>query len=178
MRAALLLLTMSLAVAGLPSAHADVYRWVDAQGGVHYGDKAPMPGAKPAPLPPLQFISGGLIAPAATASASAAAAAAPPPPESVALSIVAPTPDQTLRAADRKLGVSVKLLKPLPEGAGLIYLLDGNARTSKAVQDLSYTMTDVDRGTHMVGVAVVDGRGRELGRAAPVLVHLKPPAAN
>jgi len=88
---------------------------------------------------------------------------------------VSPTPDQTLRNTDRTLRVSVQLSQPLPEGGGLLYLLDGNPRTPAPIRDLSYAITDVDRGTHMVSAAVVDGRGKELGRAAPVLVHLLPP---
>lgn len=159
-----------LTVAG--TVRAEVYRWVDADGHVHYGDKAPTPGARPAELPPLQFISSGLPAGGATATTPAAAV---PVAESVALNIVSPTPDQTLRGSDRRLAVAVAMQKPLPEGAGLVYLLDGNPRTSKPVQDLSFTMTDIDRGTHLVAVAVVDARGKELGRAAPVLVHIKPP---
>jgi hypothetical protein len=169
-----LLLPLLLLIAAVP-ARADVYRWVDAEGHVHYGDKAPAPGAKPVELPPLQFISGASpAAPAGTAKTPAAAPAA----ESVALNIVSPTPDQTLRGTDRKLAVSVAMQKPLPEGAGLVYLLDGNPRTSKPVQDLSYTISDVVRGSHLVAVAVVDGRGKELGRAPPVLVHIKPPGLN
>lgn len=163
-----------LLIAAVP-VQAEVYRWVDAEGHVHYGDRAPTPGAKPAELPPLQFISGGSPVPL-TGTGKAEPAAAPA--ESVALSIVSPTPDQTLRGGDRKLTVAISLQKPLPEGAGLVYLLDGNARTSKPVQDLSFTMDQVDRGTHLVAVAVVDGRGKELGRAAPVLVHIKPPGLN
>lgn len=159
-------------LAAMP-ARAEVYRWVDPQGRVHYGDSAPNRGAQPAQLPPLQFISGG---PARTAAATTATPVAATAPERFDLSIVSPTPDQTLRGSDRRLSVAIRLPKPLPEGAGLVYLLDGNARTSKPVRDLSYVLTDVDRGTHMVAVAVVDGRGKELGRAAPVLVHLKPAA--
>lgn len=170
----LVLLPLLLLTAAMP-ARADVYRWVDADGHVHYGDKAPTPGAKPAELPPLQFISGGGQAAVAGGVKTPAAAAAP---ESVALNIVSPTPDQTLRGTDRKLAVSVAMPKPLPDGAGLVYLLDGNPRTSKPVQELSYTMTDIDRGTHLIAVAVVDGRGKELGRAPPVLVHIKPPGLN
>lgn len=169
-----LFLPMLLLLLAVP-ARAEVYRWVDAEGRVHYGDKPPAPGARPAQLPPLQLISGG--APAAVAApADKAAAPLPVPAPSVALSIVAPTPDQTFRDASRRLDVSVQLQTPLPAGAGLVYLLDGNALTSNPVQDTRYTLTDVDRGTHMVAVAVVDATGRELGRAPPVLVHIKPPA--
>jgi hypothetical protein len=158
-------LLLPLLLIALP-VQAEVYRWVDADGHVHYGDKAPTPGAKPAELPPLQFIAGGATTGTAALLASSKTTPAPAA-ETVALSIVSPTPDQTLRGTDRKLVVAISLQKPLPEGAGLVYLLDGNARTSKPVHDLSYT--------HLVAVAVVDGAGRELGRAAPVLVHIQQP---
>lgn len=168
------LLRWSLCLLALlpPATYAEVYRWTDAQGAVHYGDRPPTPGAKPAQLPPLQLIPGSS---SATRPPTAAGTAPAPTTPAHGISVVSPTPDQTLRNTDRTLRVSVQLSQPLPEGGGLLYLLDGNPRTPAPIRDLSYAITDVDRGTHMVSAAVVDGRGKELGRAAPVLVHLLPP---
>lgn len=44
------LLPLSLLLAGV--AHADIYRWTDAQGRVHYGDQPPASGAQKIEEPP------------------------------------------------------------------------------------------------------------------------------
>ena len=173
MRAALLLLLCLLP--GLSA--AEVYRWTDKDGVVHYTDKPPTRDAKPAQLPPLQTISGGMGAGAAGFGSSPAqnvqAGAAP----AFGLSIISPRGEETLRDASREVTVSVALRQPLPEGGGLIYYLDGNAQNVPAIQSLSYTMGEVERGAHVLSVAAVDGAGKEIGRSPPVIVHLKPPTA-
>lgn len=171
--AALLLLLMpALAPA------AEVYRWVDKDGVVHYTDKPPSKDAKPAQLPPIQTVTGGLGArkgpPPATAAVPEPGGAPPP----LVLTIVAPRPDETFRSAERSVTVSVALQSPLPAGAGLLYLLDGSAQNPAPTRDLSFVMTGVERGSHLLAVAAVDAAGRELARSPPVIVHMKPPKAN
>lgn len=52
------IVAIGLAAAGaLAPAAAEVYKWVDAQGRLHYGDKPP-PGAQPAELPDIQVYEG------------------------------------------------------------------------------------------------------------------------
>ena len=57
MRALALMLALIFA---LPAA-AEVYRWVDENGVVHYTDKPPAPGAEPAKLPKLQKMPSGQL---------------------------------------------------------------------------------------------------------------------
>lgn len=47
----------ALAAACAGASAADVYKWVDAQGRVHYGDQPP-PGTRPADLPDVQIYDG------------------------------------------------------------------------------------------------------------------------
>ena len=65
--------------------------------------------------------------------------------------------------------------QPLPEGYGLLYLLDGTAQNGKPTRALNYSLEGVERGEHMVTVVTVNASGKEVGRAAPVIVHMKPP---
>lgn len=152
---------------------AEVYRWVDKSGEVHYGDKPPTPNAKPHVLPPIQTI--GVIG---GKEGGATAETTKPESPGLRISITSPVADEVLRGDDRRLPVSLSLGQPLAEGLGLLYLLDGSARNSAPTRSLSYTLENVERGTHLVSATVVDGSGRELGRSAPVIVHMKPPTVN
>jgi hypothetical protein len=71
--------------------------------------------------------------------------------------------------------VSASADRPLPEGVGLLFLLDGTAQNSKPVKAFSFTMQNVERGSHLVAVSAVDPAGKEVGRSPPVIVHMKPP---
>ncbi|WP_411886932.1 DUF4124 domain-containing protein [Hydrocarboniphaga effusa] len=176
MRALPLLLLTSFLLPGLPAA-AEVYRWTDANGVVHYGDKAPDAKAKPAQLPQLQVIPGtpAAAAPGKPAGASDPTAEPAPAAEKPRLSIAAPQPEQVIRDTSRQLSVRVDLQSPLPEGAGLIYYLDGVAQNAQPTQERGQIIGNVDRGSHLVDVGVVDRNGKPLVRTPPVIVHVMPP---
>lgn len=154
---------------------AEVYRHVDKDGVVHYSDQPPSKGAKPIVLPPIQVV-GPLGSPPA-ASSPAVSVVEPDLTGSapMSVSIMSPTPDETFRGDDRLLPVSVRMNQPLPEGYGLLYLLDGTAQNQEPTRALNYTLEGVERGEHMVAVATVNASGREIARTAPVIVHMKPP---
>lgn len=159
-----------------PVAATEVYKTIDADGVVHYTDQPPSRNAKPVVLPPIQVVGQTAKAPASSSSASAA----PPGPDMtggapLSVSIVSPAPDETLRSDDRVLPVSVRMNQPLPEGYGLLYMLDGTAQNGKPTRALNYSLEGVERGEHMVTVVTVNASGKEVGRAAPVIVHMKPP---
>lgn len=171
----LLALSVGLSLA-LPAGADQVYRWVDANGVIHYTDEPPQKDLKPVELPPLQSISAQKIdsalpppsgAPSRTASAASSSG--------LEVRLTAPKPDETIRGAERIVPVAVAFNRPLPEGARLVYLLDGNPMQTTSAS--SSELSGVDRGTHLVAVAVVDGSGKELARSAPVIVHVKPPIA-
>lgn len=157
----------------------EVYRHVDKNGVVHYSDQPPTKGAKPVVLPPIQVVGpvGGRPTPGSGSTAviteTDLTGAAP-----LSVSIMSPSPDQTLHRDDHLLPVSVRMNQPLPEGHGLLYLLDGTARNAEPTRALNFTFTDVGRGEHMVAVATVDANGKEVARTAPVIVHMKSTAPN
>lgn len=165
------------ALATATAARAEVYRHVDQDGVVHYSDQPPTKGAKPIVLPPIQVI-GPLGRPTAGSSPAAAAVVEPDLTGAAPLSvsIMSPTADETFRGDDRLLPVSVRMNRPLPDGYGLLYLLDGSAQNAAPIRALNFTLEGVERGEHMVAVATVDSSGREVARTAPVIVHMKPPA--
>lgn len=156
-------------------ASAQVYRYIDPDGVVHYTDQPPEKGARPVDLPPLQVIG---PTPQVDLSGESRTALPEPKQPAVTLRITAPGPEQTFRGDDRRLMVNVALDRPLPEGFGLLYLLDGSPQNRTATRTLSYVLEGVERGEHLISVVAVDARGREVSRTAPVIVHMKPPTVN
>lgn len=167
MRTACLILLLTLAA----PATAEVYRYVDEHGVVHYTDKPPSKDAKPASLPPLQtFPAGRLPEPETPAEPE------PGPPPKLAVRIDAPAPDQTFRDPSGTVVVAASVKPALPGGYGLIYYVDGAAATAEPVQTTGFTLSGLERGEHRIAVAVVDAEGHEVARSPTVAVHLKPPS--
>lgn len=148
----------------------EVYRWVDKQGVVHYGAQPPNKDAKPVTLPPLQTYKAGSKAPLP---------AAPPPKPAVAeikeVRVTAPVQDEIFRDPAGVVNVSVAVVPGLPEGAGVVFYLDGAPKNARPSPLLSMSFTGVERGEHSVSAAVVDLTGKELARAPPVTFHARPP---
>jgi hypothetical protein len=147
-----------------------VYKWVDEQGVVHYTDKPPSEGAQPTRLPALQTYKGGTNPSLNRFDKRGGRSGGGAAPANI--DIVTPSHDETFR--DRTVPVAVMVTPQLKAGQKLVYLLDG-VPVSEPTDQTSYAMTDVDRGTHTVGVTIIDEAGNEHGSAPPVTVHVKPP---
>lgn len=163
-----MLIAIAVLLTGL-SAHAEVYRWVDEQGVVHYGDRPPKEGVAPVQLPPLQTYSPGEVR-RATAPAVTPEPAAPTRPS---IRVTSPAQDETIRNGGTTVSMTVEAT--LADGQGLVYYLDGAAQNPVPTASTAWLFENVERGEHQLGAAVVGADGRELARAAPVTVHMKPP---
>lgn len=154
---------------------ADVYRWTDDKGVVHYSDKPQTPTDKPAELPHLQTYShsatppGFSPAPADPGARPARAAAA------ADFAITSPAQDETIRDPEGKFTVTVSA--DLQSGQGVIYYLDGTAENAQPTPSTAFLYARVDRGEHTVSAALIGADGAELARTPPVTVHLKQPSA-
>ncbi|MBI3171227.1 MAG: DUF4124 domain-containing protein, partial [Hydrocarboniphaga effusa] len=119
---ALLFALLFLAAA---SASAEVYKWVDEKGVVHYTDQPPSQNARPAKLPPLQTYKEG-TKPKLDRQASPDNGARQPVMASPALKISSPAPEETFRGdAQGQVPVSVQMTPALGDAQFLIYHLDG-----------------------------------------------------
>ncbi|ROH93158.1 DUF4124 domain-containing protein [Stagnimonas aquatica] len=170
---ALLLLAQPLA------AKDEIYRWVDANGVIHYGSQPPSKDAKPATLPEIQTYRSGRppLVNAPSVSAAATAATTTTQVADYQLRITAPVADETFRDPQGLVPVSLALSPALPDGGGYIYYLDGLAQNKKPWQAANYTLTEVERGEHRLSAAVVDKDGRELVRSGAVRIYQMPPVA-
>ncbi|MBU0655741.1 MAG: DUF4124 domain-containing protein [Gammaproteobacteria bacterium] len=152
MRIGLLFLLLAFSLSTF-SAHAEIYRWVDAEGRVMYGDDPPnKSAAKPVNLPMLTVADG--FVPQKTQQAE------PVKEEDEAYSdfrITSPTADEPVRANDGNLTVSIGLKPKLKAGDGITLYLD--SRQVASGSELSFPLTELERGEHTVFAVLNDASG-------------------
>lgn len=157
-----------LVLVGL-TAQAQVYKWVDKNGVVHYTDKPPSQNAVPAKLPPLQTFKGGAVPNLDNLKSSREAAA---PLGAVKVRIVTPTPNETFRNdSGGQVNVSVLVSPGLQEDQRLMYYLNGIAQGAPT-REYALTVKDLERGSHNIAVAVVEGQ-KEISRSETVTIHFR-----
>lgn len=149
MRRLPLILISLLAVLPLLVAADPLYKWVDAQGNIHYSDK-PQPGAKKMAIPKATTFAPPQAAqpapPPSTASQGHKAEVAP----YTQMTVVAPK-DQDTVWNTQTVTVSVALTPALQAGDTVTFSVDGNTQT---VEGTSATFDQLDRGEHDVTVTV------------------------
>jgi len=138
---------------------ADVYKWVDAEGHVHFTDDPNHPGAEkihvappptytPPPLPKIVTSPEPRKQPATAGYATFA--------------ISSPENEATIWDNNGTLTVSVSLSPPLRQDLGhqLVYLLDGSEVGRSG--NTTFTLSGIERGTHQLAVELEDDAGRVL----------------
>lgn len=147
-------------------ATAGVYKWVDAEGTVHYGD-TPTPGAEEVHVPPPQTYTPAQLPPSTSQPEAPTAA-----PEYTLLSFAVPEPEANLWDNTGVLPVSFNLEPALQaeRGHSLVVLLDGQAQAP--VEGTSTTLENVDRGSHTLQGQIIDATGEVLISSPSITVHL------
>ena len=169
MNRCLVALGMLLLAAGFAAASGGTYRWVDAEGRVHYSDK-PHPGAEEVTLPKAQTFEPAPVPARRTPAPQPASA-----PASVAYTVrvVSPTVDEVLWNIEGDLAVRLSLSPALRGGDGIRIIYDGQVLTDLPETELSFTIPEVYRGTHTLAAAVIDDSGSELARSPTVTFHVR-----
>lgn len=152
---------------------AQVYRWVDANGVVHYTDTPPSKTAKPVELPPLQTYKPSATPDTLSSQAAGDGKTSPATPIPPAPRIISPQSQATIRDAQHH--VTVEINAALKPDQGLIYYLDGQAQNTTPTQLNNYQLSGVERGTHTLSVAITDSDGKQLATSTPVTIYMKPP---
>lgn len=158
-------------------AQAEVYRWVDADGRVVYGDNPPKKsGAKAVDLPNLTVADSYIPKPAEpSAAASLPANPEPPvdetPPPYSAFKIAAPAAEETVRSTEGIVNVSLALTPALKTGDSVTVYLDSKQAGTAAGDTL--TLKDVDPGTHRLFAVLSDAAGNIIQNTETVTFHLQ-----
>ena len=163
-----------LGLSGL-SVATTLYRWVDAQGVVHYSD-TPHEGAQVMQISGAQTYHGASAAPPATVTR------APPQPGTKSepyqsCAITQPAPDSALYAPE-SVAVSVEVSPGLHDGDQLTVQVDGRQLQSNTEGGQSFVISQPERGDHSVSAQVRSPDGAMLCNAPPVTFSVTRPSVN
>jgi hypothetical protein len=157
-----LLIVLSLLVPVLVA--AQVYKWVDADGKVHYSDR-PITGAEPLPVP-LKKVPQPQATPAAPIPAS--------PGPYAQFEVLTPEPNATLRDAEGNLTVGLVLEPPLMAGHRLQLLLDGGPVTGEA-PGTQLLIKGLPFGSHDIQAQILGAGGALIATSSTIRFHLRKP---
>lgn len=157
----------------ISAVNAEVYRWYDEHGRLVYSDEY-HPNAEVVDVRNLSTYT-----PTPTQQLVVTANEQAPEDEGVAeipnyqVSIISPENDQSVWQNDGNLAVSVDIKPPLDKERGdkLLVMVDGQQQ-GDAIPTVSFTLSNLDRGTHSIVVSVVDDKGKLLKLSQPVTFHL------
>ena len=160
-RAILALLGLFLAAA----ATADVWRWVDANGVVHFSD-TPVEGAERIDVSESSRTTGARVY---TPPPQIAPGADPAPEVQEefryeSLAVTSPAAEETLWNIEGTLSVSLALTPGLQSGHQVRVYFNGQARM---VNNTSFTINEVYRGVHNIQAEVLDETGKLMIRSQP-----------
>ena len=147
------------------------YRWVDAQGVVHYSD-TPQPGAEQVKIHPAQTYSAPPTAGAANGHVS------DPETGSVyqSCNVQQPTAEQSFYAPE-DITVTVSLQPELRAGDQVSVTLDGaQLQAPDGAAALHFRVANPDRGSHTVSVTVHDPSGTVVCTSSAVTFYVERPS--
>jgi hypothetical protein len=146
---------------------APAWRWVDANGQVHYSD-TPVPGAKQIELAGAQTFGTSQRQPPAAPDKSAAQPSSPKATAGAeqyrSFNIVSPKQQETLWNVGTVVNVQVQLDPPLQPNHLLDVYVDGQRRNLNS-PSTELTLENVYRGVHTIQAVVVDQSGAEVVRS-------------
>ncbi len=157
-----------LALLAASAAPAQVYRWVDADGVVHYSD-TPQPGAEEMQLPESPAAAPGSAFEPLQRPRRTSGDEAPQPFAYEALRVVAPAAEETLWNIEGRLTVRLDLQPSLRSGDQVRVYFDGRAIPTNGLQ---LELDEVWRGTHNLQAEVVDAQGQLLIRSEPIRFYV------
>ncbi len=160
-----LILLFALTTSGVHAAPA--WRWVDANGQVHYSD-TPVPGATQIELSGAQtFGSSARQQPAPANKTQSQPSAQKPAGNSEryrTFNIVSPQQQETLWNVGTVVNVQIELDPPLQPNHLIDLFVDGQRRNLNSAST-SLTLEDVYRGVHTIQAVILDQSGAEVLRS-------------
>jgi len=151
----------------------EVYRWVEADGVIHYSDR-PQEGAELVIIQEAQTFS----APAPQATRSAATATGGKPADGSdgneasqsysTFEIVSPKQEEVLWNTGGELSVALRTRPRLRSGDTIVLFMDGQEVKQLARGRMQTQLSDVFRGTHSMYAEVRDSGGNAVTKSSPV----------
>lgn len=157
----LLLLMATTASAG------KLYRYVDANGTVHYTDRPPTRGAKPL------ILDGSRPAITKRKWDDPAALAIIRNATRFAVKWRLPSPGQTYKDSNAPVLVVVSVMPGLVNDFGMLFYVNGRAQSSKPIKDIKANLHGIGAGRHQLVAALINHQGVEIARSKPVTIEIK-----
>lgn len=156
MRALILVLLAAVSIIAV----AEVYRWVDEDGEIHYSDR-PHEGAEKVLLPKAQTFSAPKRQSNRGSSATQADAAKKDESETVyeSIAILSPAPNEVLWGTGGVVKVSLRVLPELNSGHVLMIYLNDQMVAGLTGNERETELTEVFRGEHTLRVEVRNPAG-------------------
>jgi len=151
--------------------HAEIYKWTDTNGVVHFTDK-PHPNAERIELPDPQEYSSPVPTPE-TPSLPVPAVDAP----QYNITITQPTEQETLRNNQGYIPVILQIEPDLKAGDKLQLIFDG-AELGEPQTAPVFALRDVNRGSHTLAVQIVDENGTIVYTTPAVTFFMHRPTVN
>jgi len=167
--ALLLLLALAAPLLSSTAAATDVWKWVDEKGVTHYSDQ-PVAGATK-----IEVRTGNVV----DTSGSASSIPDSDTPQQPAVTnyrnfeVWRPEPDQTFSNTGGQINVEVRVDPGVQPQHQLSLYLDGKRVTGFPPNALSYSLSDVPRGSHQVTAAIADRNGKTIQETKPVVFHVR-----
>jgi hypothetical protein len=161
-----------LVALAVPALAADIWRWKDERGVIHYSD-TPMPGAERVAVTTAPPPAGSSNNP--PSSAPPAAPPAAPPFAYSSCAIEAPGNDQVFNAVNT-ITASLQISPPLQDDHSIRVILDGNPYSAWPDRMLVFKLENLERGTHTLAVQVVGADRKIVCDGAPVTFHVRQPS--
>lgn len=164
---------------GMTALYADIYKWTDSSGDVHFSDK-PRDGAEKVMLPNVQSYSSPTTPPSQNASTN-------PRPASTStdagmgddvvykqLNIVQPEDQQTIRNPQGYVSVILEPHPHLKKGDSLQIILDGTP-LDKPKDNTLFALQNITRGSHTLAAQLIDANGKVILTSDVITIYMMPP---
>lgn len=148
---------------------SEMWRWVDANGIVHYSDR-PHPGAERVELGSVQSFTAPVIPPSRREEPQQEGE---PAPLYSRLSIVSPSEGETLWNIGGELNVQIAVEPRLASGHQLRIFLDDSQVEGVPQGATQFTLGEVFRGERRLRASIVDARGRELVSSETITFYIQ-----
>lgn len=146
---------------------AEVYRWTDAQGNTVFGDEPPKAAnAEMIELPTLTVADRFAPETSQTDPTTATSTTEDQGGAYSLFTIQSPSMDEEIRANNGEVSVALNLKPALQKGHGIVLYLDG--KQMGTTQTTSFTLKEVDRGTHSIFAVVHDADNHMLSNTESV----------
>jgi hypothetical protein len=165
------LLAAALVAPGLAHAQAQLHRWVDEKGVVHWSDR-PRPGSEKVEVPAAQGFPAPATPPRPVAAPTAGRGTAAPEAAYTRIEILSPRQDEAIVNTGNTVDVSALLEPALSDGHRTWFVLNGQRLEDVSPAAVSTTLR-VDRGSHTLQLQVEDQRGEIVAQSPSVVFHVR-----